>query len=88
MRRGLWSLSNPFSAHAMATLEQVVQRQADGARFVISATLLGMPVEAFDTLVQPWLDGSGPGFTLVAVPHRTYVDGEFFIDRITVARTK
>ncbi|GAC1407105.1 MAG: hypothetical protein NVSMB6_04290 [Burkholderiaceae bacterium] len=72
----------------MATLEQVVQRQAVGARFVISATLLGMPIEAFDMLVQTWLDGRGPGFTMAAVPHRKYVDGKFFIDRITVTRSK
>ncbi len=71
----------------MAKLEEVVTRQADGARFVISNTLLNMTVEAFDTFVQPWLEEGGPGFTLAAVPHRKCIDGEFFIDRITVQRT-
>lgn len=71
----------------MATLEDVVKRQAEGARFVISAALLGLSVEAFDTLVQPWLQDGGPGFALAAVPHRKCIDGEFFIDRITVRRT-
>jgi hypothetical protein len=71
----------------MAKLEEVVARQADGARFVISNTLLNMTVEAFDTFVQPWLEEGGPGFTLAAVPHRKCIDGEFFIDRITVQRT-
>ena len=71
----------------MAKLEEVVARQADGARFVISNTLLNMTLKAFDTFVQPWLEEGGPGFTLAAVPHRKCIDGEFFIDRITVQRT-
>ena len=69
----------------MAKLDDVVQRQAEGARFVISAQLLGMTVEAFDVLAQTWSAG-GPGFALAAVPHRKCIDGEFFIDRVTVVR--
>lgn len=71
----------------MATLEEVVNRQAPGARFVLSASQLGMTVEAFDEFVQPWLEDDGPGFTLAAVPHRKCIDGAFFIDRITVTRS-
>ena len=72
----------------MPSIEQVVQRQAIGGRFVISSTLLGMSVEAFDNFVQPWLTQAGPGFELAGVPHRKCIDGEFYIDRITVCRTK
>ncbi|MBC7414915.1 MAG: hypothetical protein H7327_08285 [Herminiimonas sp.] len=71
----------------MATLEEVVKRQREGADFVISAAMLGMTSEAFDALVQPWLQAGGPGFAMTRVPHRKCIDGVFFIDRITVRRT-
>lgn len=76
-----------YIALFMPTLDHVVQRQAVGARFVLSATLLGMEVQAFDQYVQPWLTQAGPGFEIVGVPHRRCIDGEFYIDRITVRRT-
>ena len=71
----------------MATLEEVVKRQREGADFVISAAMLGLTTQAFDVLVQPWLKTGGPGFAMTRVPHRKCIDGEFFIDRITVRRT-
>ena len=76
-----------FQGLSMPSIAQVVQRQAIGGRFVISATLLGMSVEAFDSFVQPWLTEPGPGFALAGVPHRKCIDGAFYIDRITVCRT-
>lgn len=78
----------PFHSNIdpMALLEDVVARQADGARFVISYAQLGMTLEAFDAMVQPWLTQGGPGFTVASVPHRKCVDGAFFIDRVTVLR--
>lgn len=71
----------------MATLEDIVKRQKDGANFVISAAMLGLTTQAFDVLVQPWLNGAGPGFVMTRVPHRKCIDNEFFVDRITVRRT-
>lgn len=70
----------------MATLEDIVNRQRDGANFVISAAMLGLTTQAFDVLVQPWLKDGGPGFAMTKVPHRKCIDGEFFVDRITVRR--
>lgn len=71
----------------MATLEEIVHRQREGANFVISAAMLGLTTQAFDALVQPWLKVGGPGFAAIKVPHRKCIDGEFFVDRITVCRT-
>ena len=71
----------------MATLEEIVNRQREGANFVISAAMLGLTTQAFDVLVQPWLKAGGPGFAMTKVPHRKCIDGEFFVDRITVRRT-
>ena len=70
----------------MANLEQIVERQAAGSRFVISAAQLGLSVMAFDELVQGWLAHGAPGFEMAAVPHRKCIDGEFFVDRVTVRR--
>lgn len=70
----------------MAILEQIVARQSAGSRFVISAVQLGLSVAAFDALVQRWLEDGAPGFEMAAVPHRKCIDGEFFIDRVTVRR--
>ncbi|MEO6917869.1 MAG: hypothetical protein ABI171_02310 [Collimonas sp.] len=68
------------------TIEEVLQRQKDGAQFVLSAPLLGLDVEDFDTVAQIWVKEGGPGFKVVGVPHRKCIDGEFFIDRVTVAK--
>lgn len=70
----------------MALLEDIVNKQKDGAQFVISAQMLHLDPEEFDTLVHMWLEDGGLGFELSGVPHRKCVDGEFFIDRITVRR--
>lgn len=71
----------------MATLEDLVRKQKPGAQFVISAQMLRLHPQDFDPLAQVWLDEGGPGFNVVGVPHRSVVDGEFLISRITVIRT-
>ena len=71
----------------MATLEDLVRRQKTGAQFVISAQMLRIKPQEFDPLAQRWLDDGGPGFNVVGVPHRSVVDGEFLISRVTVIRT-
>ena len=70
----------------MALIEDILNKQKDGAKFVISALMMHLDPEEFDTLVQMWLKDDNRGFELVAVPHRARVDGEFYIDRITVTR--
>ncbi|HCE10339.1 MAG TPA: hypothetical protein DIT28_08655 [Oxalobacteraceae bacterium] len=71
----------------MATIDDFVKKQKDGARFVITAQMLHLTAEAFDTLAQGWTDDGGPGFNVVGMPHRTVIDGEFFISRVTVIKT-
>jgi hypothetical protein len=71
----------------MASIEDHVKKQKDGATFVITAQMLRMQAEEFDTLAQVWFDDGGPGFNVVGTPHRAVVDGEFFITRITVVKT-
>lgn len=71
----------------MAAIDNFVKKQKDGAKFVITAQMLRLTAEKFDTLAQIWLDDGGPGFNVVGVPHRTVVDGEFFISRVTVIKT-
>lgn len=71
----------------MASLEDLVRKQKAGAQFVISAQMLRMKPQDFDPLAQHWLDDGGPGFNVIGVPHRTVVDGEFLISRVTVVRT-
>ncbi|AIY42928.1 hypothetical protein LT85_3770 [Collimonas arenae] len=68
------------------TIEEVLQRQKEGAQFVLSAPLLGLDVEDFDTVAKIWVTDGGPGFTVVGVPHRKCIDGEFFIDRVTATK--
>ncbi|WP_293775875.1 hypothetical protein [uncultured Oxalicibacterium sp.] len=70
----------------MARLEDIVKKYQDGARFVISAPMLRLDAEEFDTLVKVWMQDDNRGFELAEPPHRKVVDGEFFIDRITVIR--
>ena len=70
----------------MARLEDIVAKYQDGARFVISAQMLRLGAEEFDTLVQLWMQDEKRGFELAEVPHRKCIDGEFFIDRITVIK--
>ncbi len=72
---------------AMATIDDIVSKQKEGAQFVVSAQMLRLEPEEFDTLVQVWLEDGPPGFELAGVPHRCCRDGEFYIDRITVRKT-
>ena len=71
----------------MAALEDIVRKQKAGAQFVISAQMLRMEAAAFDSLAQQWLDDGGPGFNVTGVPHRSVVEGDFLITRVTVIRT-
>jgi hypothetical protein len=71
----------------MATVEDIVSKQKEGARFVISAQMLRLGPEEFETLLNLWLEDENRGFELAGVPHRTLVEGEFFIDRVTVVKT-
>lgn len=71
----------------MATLDELVRKQKAGAQFVITAQMLRMKPQDFDPLAQRWLDDGGPGFNVIGVPHRSVVDGEFLISRVTVVRT-
>ncbi len=70
----------------MASIEEIVNKQKEGAQFVISAQMLRLEPEEFDTLVQVWMEDDNRGFELAGVPHRRCIDGEFFIDRITVVK--
>ncbi|MFC3110752.1 hypothetical protein ACFQAT_25020 [Undibacterium arcticum] len=71
----------------MAGIDDFVKKQKDGATFVISAQMLRMKPQEFDALAQTWFDDGGPGFNVVGMPHRTVVDGEFLISRVTVIKT-
>lgn len=68
-------------------LEDIVKKHQAGAQFVISAQMLRMSAQEFDPLAERWLDDGGPGFNVIGVPHRSVVDGEFLISRVTVIRT-
>lgn len=67
-------------------LSAVVAKQKIGARFVITAPMLGLDVIAFDRLAQTWLADGAPGFVLDGVPFRKVIDGQFYIQRLTVLR--
>lgn len=71
----------------MAAIDDFVNKQKDGAKFVITAPMLRATPQQFDALARVWLADGGPGFQVVGVPHRTVVDGEFFITRVTVIKT-
>ncbi|HXA47216.1 MAG TPA: hypothetical protein VNW52_06280 [Burkholderiaceae bacterium] len=71
----------------MSKLENVVNRQKDGAKFVLSAQMLGMEVDEFEVVATIWCEQGGPGFSVVGVPHRAFVDGKFVISRVTVMKT-
>lgn len=71
----------------MATIDEFVKKQKEGARFVITAQMLRLTAEEFDTVARIWVDDGGPGFNIVGMPHRTVVDGEFFISRVTVIKS-
>jgi hypothetical protein len=71
----------------MATIDEFVKRQKDGATFVITAPMLRVKPAEFHALAQAWYDDGGPGFNVIGTPHRSVVDGEFFITRVTVIKT-
>ena len=72
----------------MAKIEDIVKRQKQGAAFVLSAQMLGMEVEEFDTIARLWVEQGGPGFEAKGVPFRKVIDGEFLIARLTVVKTE
>lgn len=71
----------------MSSIDDFVRRQKPGAQFVVTAQMLRLPPKEFDALANLWLDDGGPGFNVVGIPHRTVVDGEFYITRVKVIRT-
>jgi hypothetical protein len=71
----------------MASIVDFVKKQKPGAQFVITAQMLKLRPQDFDRLANIWIDDGGPGFNVMGVPHRTVVDGEFLISRVTVIRT-
>lgn len=71
----------------MAAIEDLVRKHKAGAQFVISAQMLKLRPQEFDALATLWFDDGGPGFNVVGVPHRSVIDGEFLISRVTVIRT-
>lgn len=71
----------------MASIVDFVKKQKPGAQFVITAQMLKLRPQDFDRLANIWIDDGGPGFNVVGVPHRTVVNGEFVISRVTVIRT-
>ncbi len=70
----------------MATLEEIVNKQKLGAKFVLSAPMLGMELVAFDAQAAVWAEQGGPGFEAAGVPFRKVIDGQFLIQRLTVLR--
>ncbi|HAT31165.1 MAG TPA: hypothetical protein DCW29_10035 [Janthinobacterium sp.] len=71
----------------MAGIDDFVSKQKEGARFVITAQMLRLPVQQFDSLALAWIEDGGPGFQVSGVPHRVVVDGTFFISRLTVVKS-
>lgn len=70
----------------MAGLDEFIDKQKDGARFVITAQMLRLPVPQFDSLALGWIANGGPGFAVSGMPHRVVLDGRFFISRVTVVK--
>ncbi len=71
----------------MASIDDIVKKQKEGATFVISYQMLRMPAADFHVLAQAWYDDGGPGFNVIDTPHRAVVDDEFLITRVTVIKT-
>ncbi|MDB5777056.1 MAG: hypothetical protein JWP38_3189 [Herbaspirillum sp.] len=70
----------------MAGMEDIVNRQKEGAQFVLSGAMLRLAPDEFDIVARLWISDGGNGFRVVGVPHRRCIDGEFFIDRLTVVK--
>ena len=71
----------------MQKLNDILQKQKLGARFVISAPMLGITVSAFDQLVKTWQTNGADGFQIHGTPFMKVIDGQFLIQRVTVIRT-
>lgn len=76
-----------YDGACMAKLEDIVSRQKEGAKFVITSAMLRLTTQDFDVLAQTWVENGGHGFQLAGVPFRKCIDGEFYIDRVTVMKT-
>ncbi|MDO8653577.1 MAG: hypothetical protein Q7R66_15445 [Undibacterium sp.] len=70
----------------MSALDDIVNKQKVGAKFVLSAPMLGMELVAFDALAAIWAEQGGPGFEAAGVPFRKVIDGQFLIQRLTVIK--
>ena len=70
----------------MAGIDDFVNKQQPGARFVITAPMLRMTPQQFDSVAQEWMEDGGPGFDIVGIPHRVVIGGQFYIARVTVQR--
>jgi hypothetical protein len=70
----------------VASLEEIVGKQKIGAKFVLSAPMLGMDLAAFDAQAQIWAEHGGTGFEPAGVPFRKVIDGQFLIQRLTVVK--
>ncbi|MDO9196218.1 hypothetical protein [Rhodoferax sp.] len=70
----------------MALLKDIVSKQKMGAKFVLSAPMLGLDLAAFDIQAAIWATHGGPGFEAAGVPFRKVIDGKFLIQRLTVVR--
>lgn len=70
----------------LAKLQSIVERQQINARFVIMAPMLGVDTVTFDRIVKTWVAQGGPGFVAEGIPFRKVIDGQFFIQRLTVRR--
>ena len=67
-------------------LQAIVERQKPEARFVIMSTMLGLDLLAFDALAKQWIANGGPGFVADGIPFRKVLNGQFYIQRLTVRR--
>lgn len=77
---------NSPSSEILEKLQSIVERQKPDARFVIMAPMLGLDTQSFDRLATTWLAQGGPGFVVDGIPFRKVIDGQFYIQRLTVRR--
>lgn len=70
----------------MTRIDDFINKQKPGARFVITAQMLRMTPQQFDQQAREWMEDGGPGFDVAGIPHRVVVDGQFYIGRLTVQR--
>jgi len=72
----------------MPDLHSIVEKQKAGARFVVSAPMLGVDLITFDQLATTWAEHGGPGFVVDGIPFRKVINGQFLIQRVTLKRTE